>query len=81
MCYAVVQLPYVVLYGLGQLLISLDCTMNIIIAIQTSGTKRWHYTKWHFTPPMEGKIYVHSDTTFPLPWRENFVWIKFPLCN
>ena len=43
-----------------------------------------------FTPPMEGGFYVGSDTTFPLPWRENFVGggggggggdIKFPLCN
>ena len=37
------KLPYVVLvdalYGLGQLLISLACTMNIIIPIQPSGTK------------------------------------------
>ena len=31
------------LYGLGQLLIGLDCTMNIIIAIQTKWCKRFSW--------------------------------------
>ena len=44
---------------------------------------RYNYTKWHFTPPMEGKFYVGSDATFP-SWHGGKILCgghKIPLHN
>ena len=35
---------------------------------------RYKYTKWQFTPPMEGKFYVGSGIKCSRPWRGNFMW-------